>query len=269
MNTDFESLLNEYNALEIMQSKTEFDANKIEFVHHSNRLEGSALTLIQTKDIVEHHKTKGETSIIDGVMAIDHYRALNLALNFGANKYPLSEKILLSLHESLLKNTFELDPFYQSWKDKGQKLGAYKVKSNRILYQINDTEKYYETPSVEDSKSLVIKSLALHQKSNEPFIAKLSKLIQNIYNAHPFFDGNKRMTRLIIANQLINDGLPLMPIPFNNGAYNKALIEGFVNQSNHQIQDVLKVIFSQYLAKAIESHKTNSNKPNKGFGLIL
>jgi len=269
METEFEKLLATYNALDILQSKQEFDANKIEFVHHSNRLEGSALTLIQTKDIIENHKTKGETSIIDGLMAIDHYRALNVALTFGANKYPLSEKIVLTIHESLLKNTFEIDPFYSSWKSKGQVLGNFKVKSNRILYQQGGTEKYYDTPSPAESKQQLNDAIVYYNSSTELFIDKLSKLVQNIYNAHAFFDGNKRMTRLIIANQLMANNIPLIAIPYNKGNYNQALINGFVNNDNSFIKNELKIIFNQYLAKSIEKLKNNTHKPNKGFGLIL
>ena len=109
-----------------------------------NRLEGSNLTIIQTQDFVNKHLSKGEVSVVDSLMAIDNYRALNQALTFGANKYPLTEKILLNLLESLLKNTFELDPAYLTWKDKGQKLGAYKIKTNRILHSQNGIETYYE-----------------------------------------------------------------------------------------------------------------------------
>ena len=268
MKSEFKQLFEEYKQLEIGQSKEEFDQIKIEFVYHSTKLEGSDLTLIQTKDVIENHHIKGEASLIDSLMAVDHYRALNLALSFGSNKYPLTEKILLNLHETLLKNTFEIDPFYQSWKNEGQQLGQLKIKSNRIKYTLNNNESYYETPSPEISRN-ILRSALNNYDPKSGFIDSLSKLVQNIYNAHPFFDGNKRMTRLIVANQSIANGLPLIPIPFNKGKYNKALITGFIEQTHLPLKKEIEIIFNQFLAESIEKLKNNSKKPNKGFGLIL
>jgi Fic family protein len=265
----FESLLKQYNELGIIQSKAEFDKVKIEFVYHSNRLEGSNLTIVQTQDIVNTHKTSGEVSVVDSLMAIDNYRALNQALSFGASKYPLTEKMLLNLHESLLKNSFEIDPAYASWKEKGQKLGTYKIKSNRILHIENGVEVYYDTPTPEESQEIIVKSLEAYDGSVAPFLEKLSKLVQNVYNAHAFFDGNKRMTRLLIANQLLANGFPLVVLHGEKNAYNLALIDGFVNQTHQPILDVIVRAFNQYLAQQIEEQK-HSNKPNSsGFGLIL
>lgn len=265
----FESLLKQYNELGLIQSKADFDKVKIEFVYHSNRLEGSNLTIIQTQDIVNTHKASGEVSVIDSLMAIDNYRALNQALSFGASKYPLTEKMLLNLHESLLKNSFEVDPAYLSWKEKGQELGAYKIKANRILYVQNNVEVYYDTPTSKESQEMILKSLEAFNGSASPFLEKLSKLVQNVYNAHAFFDGNKRMTRLLIANQLLSNGLPLVVLHNDKNAYNEALIDGFVNQTHQPIMKVLVKAFNQYLAQQIEEQK-QSKKPNsKGFGLIL
>jgi len=265
----FETLLKKYNQLGIIQPKEEFDKAKIEFVYHSNRLEGSNLTIIQTQDIVNTHKASGEISVVDSLMAIDNYRALNLALTFGASKYPLTEKILLNFHENLLKNSFELDPAYRSWKDKGQKLGVYKVKSNRILHIQNGVEVYYETPTPKESGEMVFKSLEAYNTSTVPFLEKLSKLVQNIYNAHAFFDGNKRMTRLLIANQLLANGFPLVVLHNDKNAYNEALIDGFVNQTYEPIMEVLVKAFNQYLSQKIENQKHTKKPKSKGFGLIL
>lgn len=265
----FNTLLKQYNELGIIQDKAEFDKAKIEFVYHSNRLEGSNLTIIQTQDILNTHKASGEVSVVDSLMAIDNYRALNQALSFGASKYPLTEKMLLNLHESLLKNSFEIDPAYLSWKEKGQELGAYKIKSNRILHIENGNEVYYETPTPKESQEIIVKSLEAYNDSSAPFLEKLSKLVQNVYNAHAFFDGNKRMTRLLVANQLLANSFPLVVLHNDKNAYNVALIDGYVNQTHQPIMDVLVRAFNQYLSKQIEEQK-HSNKPNsKGFGLIL
>ena len=262
------SLIKQYNSLNITQSKDEFSRMKIEYVYHSNRLEGSNLTIIQTEDVINLHQIKGEASIIDGVMAIDNYRALGQALSFGANKYPLNENMLLSLHSTLLKNTFELDPGYNSVKSKGQKLGEYKTTSNRILFTQGTNKEYFDTPTPKESAELVKQSLSDYQNSKDPFVLKLSKLLQNIYNAHPFFDGNKRMTRLIIANQLIANGYPLIVLHRNKNTYNEALINGFINQTHEPLMNVLLVNFKQFYAERIQEVSI-VKKPKKGFNYIL
>lgn len=266
--SEFEQLLNQYKSLNIIPSKQDIEQVKVEYVYHSNRLEGSNLTLIQTVDVIKHHKAKGEVSLEDMMMAVDHYRSLNAAISFGANKYPLSEKILLSLHETLLKNTFQIDPAYTSWIENGQELGQFKVKSNRIKTTIRGHEELFITPEPNQSKEMIIGSLSNYQQSNEPFLVKLSKLVQNIYNAHAFFDGNKRMTRLIIANQLMVNSYPLLIPHAHQNDYNEALIRGFMSGTHTEILSVIERSFNQQLSAEIERYN-NAKKPNRGFGLIL
>lgn len=269
--SEFEELFKTYASLSLSPSKEEFDDLKIKFVYFSNKLEGSNLTLVQTIDVIKHHKTSGETSVIDTIMAIDHYRALNEALMFGANKYPLSENIILKLHETLLKNSFQIDPFYHSWIDSGQELGKFKVKSNRIKTSLNGSETYHETPEPSRSREMIIQSIDLYTKSEESFLTRLAKLVQNMYNAHAFFDGNKRMTRLIIVNQLFANGFPLM-IPHGSQYtdYNSALVEGMIAQNSTAIERVIESGFNQYLSEEIQNYRSSSGSSgNRSFGLIL
>ena len=77
MTEEFDDLLKTYCNLDINQSKMVFDQAKIDFVYYSNKLEGSAITLTQTKDVIYNHKSKGETSIIDSIMAIEQYKFYN------------------------------------------------------------------------------------------------------------------------------------------------------------------------------------------------
>lgn len=269
--SEFEKLFTEYSSLGISPSKQEFEDIKIKFVYFSNKLEGSNLTLVQTIDVIKHHRTIGETSVIDSIMAIDHYRALNEALLFGANKYPLSENIVLKLHETLLKNSFQIDPFYHSWIESGQELGRFKVKSNRIKTSLNGSDTYHETPDPEQSREMMNQSIELYKSSQESFVPRLAKLIQNMYNAHAFFDGNKRMTRLIIANQLFANGFPLMiPHASQYLDYNVGLIEGMIAQQSVAIERVIETGFNQHLSEEIEKYKSSSNSSSgKGFRLIL
>ena len=268
--SEFDEIFKQYQALSIQSSKEEFEALKLKFVYFSNKLEGSNLTLAQTIDVIKHHTAKGETSIVDSIMAIDHYRALNDALLFGANKYPLSETMLLRLHETLLKNSFQIDPFYQSWAESGQQLGSYKVKSNRIKIMQNGVESYHETPSPEQSRELIVQSIDQYIKSDELFLVRLAKLIQNCFNAHAFFDGNKRMTRLIVAHELLANGYPLM-LPHGDSYmdYNAALVEGMLEHTSNAIQRVLETGFNQQLTEEIEKSKAARSSSGKGFGLIL
>lgn len=268
--SEFEELFKQYASLSISPSKDEFEDVKIKFVYFSNKLEGSNLTLVQTIDVIKHHKTTGETSVVDSIMAIDHYRALNEALMFGANKYPLSENIILKLHETLLKNSFQIDPFYHSWIESGQELGKFKVKSNRIKTTLNGTDTYHETPDPQRSKEMMKESIDLYLSSTENFVTRLAKLVQNMYNAHAFFDGNKRMTRLLIANQLIANGFPLM-IPHGDQYvdYNNALIEGMLERNSAAIERVIETGFNQYLSEEIEKYTSSHSSSSTGFGLIL
>jgi len=257
---EYISFYKQFLKLNFVQEKSEFELRKKEFVYHSNRLEGSGLTLIQTIDVIEEHRLRGEASVEDTLMAIDHYRALNQALLFGGNKYPLSSSLLLQIHEVLLKNSFNVDPFYNSWKSKGQELGSFKVADNKI--KIGD--EYYDTPSFDIVVSSMELLLKIYSESIEILPIKLGKLIQNIYNLHPFFDGNKRMTRLIVAHQLLKNEIPLLVFHEYKNSYNQALINGFSQNSNEEITTLLTKMLNKELYLRISKTKTSK----KGFNMI-
>lgn len=269
---DFDRLLKIYNKDIVVLSPEQVKEMKINFIFHSNRLEGSNLSLSQTDDVISNTKVKGDSSVVDILMALDHYKALNQAIDFGLKKYPLSKKMLLSLHHTLLKNSFNVDEFYDSWKLSGQELGKFKIKHNRILIIKDNKQQYYNTPSAEMSENLIEKSIDIYNNSEEHIVVKLAKLLQNIFNAHAFFDGNKRMTRLLIANQLYANGFDLMIAHENKNEYNAALVDGFLNKTEQPIQSVLLKYFKQYLAKEIEMNeqvKKATKSEGINFGLII
>ena len=271
---EFDQLLKQHKDIDFVKSIEEERALKQQFVHYSNKLEGSNLTLIQTEQIINENKittSDNAATLVDIMMAHDHYAALNQAISMGMNKYPLNEKILLSIHHTLLKKTFEVAGDYFHVISKGQKLGEFKKTNNKIKHIQGGHVEYLVPPDFEIAPKITLRAIADYYNSNEHFIEKLSKLIQSIWSAHPFFDGNKRMTRLIVANQLIANGLPFMLPHSNKNNYNDALLEGFKTKSNKPIKEVLIVAFSQQLAKDIELYKKikKNTKPNKGFTMIL
>ena len=267
---ELDKLIEKYKSFNHIDSKETLDKQKIDFVYHSNRLEGSNLTLAQTEDVINYHKTNGEVKLEDMLMAIDHHKALNESIAFGANKYPLSNNLLLQIHTQLLKNTFEISSEYFSWKNKGQKLGELKVSPNRIKITENGKETYFQTPSPEESKNFISQAISFHNKSTESFLEKTTKLMQNIYNAHPFFDGNKRMTRLIFANRLIANELPLITPHKDKYVYNDALVQGLKKGSHQDLKNIIEIEIKNHLQKEIQQlENTKKPKKRKGLGFIL
>lgn len=248
----FEQLVERYNSFDWVPPKQWYDQKKIEFVFHSNRLEGSSLTLIQTKDILESGSSNQGLSLVDGLMAVDHYKALNQALLFGGNKYPLTNKLLLEVHATLLKNTFEVDPFYISWKNKGQELGVFKASPNQILHQVGKNQELYPTCLPIECEARIAQALLNYEQSGLPFIEKLAELAQVIYSIHPFFDGNKRMVRLVIAKELVSEGLPLLLPHDHQNTFNEALVSGFIEKSYQPLLEVMLKAFVRQLTNEVD-----------------
>ena len=75
-----EKLIQEYKDLEIEQSLNYIEFNKILITSHSTRIEGSTLTLNETRILIEDGNTPSGKPLIFSNQTKDHYEALNFVL---------------------------------------------------------------------------------------------------------------------------------------------------------------------------------------------
>lgn len=133
---------------------------------------------------------------VNGQVCINIYRALQLAVSKSSE--PLTEKLLLQLHQALTKDTIKL---------KG--IGNYRT-NNKTDISCIDASAGYKPADAKTIPGLMSAFLSLYNNDAEPFfvhpLVKACILHYLIVAIRPFKDGNGRMARLLAQMYLLRQG---------------------------------------------------------------
>lgn len=169
---------------------------QIELTYNSNRIEGSTLTLDQTRYIYETNTiglVKDTINVDDIIETVNHFRCVDLIID-KAN-YHLSENLIKELHKILKTGTSDSR---KEWFA----VGDYKKLPNEVGGS--------KTTKPED----VTKEIkALLDWYNNLKVITLKDIIEFHYRferIHPFQDGNGRIGRLIIFKECLKHNI----VPF-------------------------------------------------------
>ena len=168
-----------------------------EMVYNSNAIENSTLTLEDTEKIL------AGGSLVRKVSVREIFEAKNLAKITEAllekDKHPLSIKLILGLHKTLL--THIEDPIAgrfrsgKEWVRVGNHLGANPKFVPALMQELVD---------------------AYNQNKSGYFLDAIAHFHADFETIHPFVDGNGRMGRVLINLQLMNEGFPPLIIHNKN-----------------------------------------------------
>ena len=200
-----------------------------EMVYNSNAIENSTLTLEDTEEILLRDKIKKDFIIREV------YEAKNLAVILKKllenSKQKITKDLILELHKILL--TGINDNFAgrfrkgKEWVRVGNHLGANPAFVERLVEEailnFNSNRKY--------------------------FIEKIAEFHAEFENIHPFCDGNGRIGRVLINQQLLKLGLP--PIIIRNKNKKKKYYPLFSEYEKNQRYDGFVGLFVLLLSEAI------------------
>ncbi|MEZ4685713.1 MAG: Fic family protein [Bacteroidia bacterium] len=166
-----------------------------EMVYNSNAIENSTLTLEDTEIILSGGELSGAVNIREVFEAKNLARITELLLE---NPHqPLTVEFLLDLHKILLSNIDDtIAGRFRSgkeWVRVGTHLGANPAFTNQLVYEL---VKQYR------------------HESSRYFMDKIAHFHAEFETIHPFVDGNGRIGRILINQQLMIAGLP--PIIIQN-----------------------------------------------------
>lgn len=197
-----------------------YDDIKLQFLFHSNKLEGSTFNIEQLNVLLDENKVIGEHSIDDVQETINSIELFDFVVNTLGET--LSERLLREYHQILKRNTKD---------EKNGYAGVFKVIPNRLRGVDLKVAEPYEVPEK-------IAELIKHPINSLEDVADFHQRFEAI---HPFQDGNGRIGRYLILKQCIESGIDLVAIDDEyNREYKQALYQAQVENNLKPLVEIFK-----------------------------
>lgn len=233
---------------------------------HSTAMEGSTLTEIETRLLLDEGITPGGKPLEHSQMVKDHYDALRFTLDEGTKKTPVSTALVQQINARLMKTTCGIH--HTVLGDIDTVKGEYR-KGN-----VSAGGHYFVTY---DKVPALIKQLAeAIQKQLELATtteANLKLAFQAHYELvtiHPFYDGNGRTSRLLM--NFILERSCLLPLCIlykeDNALYYKSLQKGQQQGDQQPFYDFMYLQYEKHLQEEItRARAIRPQEPKKGRGI--
>ena len=211
-----------------------------EMVYNSNAIENSTLTLEDTEDILIRHQIRTDHQIREIFEATNLAKAMRFLLDNPETE--VSVPLILKLYGILLQNIrddaagrFRAN---KEWVRVGSHLGANPQFVHHFISEL--VENY-------------------NQKDKRYFLDKIVYFHAEFENIHPFIDGNGRIGRLLINEQL--DLLNLPPILIPHKSKNEEYYPALEEYSKLNKLDHLSDFFAKLLIESLYRRITRLTAP--------
>jgi Fic family protein len=156
----------------------------LKLTYHSNSIEGSTLTELDTATVIFDNVALPNKSLNEQLEAKNHQTALNYLFGYIAKKGTINEEFILKLH-GILMNGILSDA------------GLYRRSAVRIVGANLPTSNYLKIPKLMPP---LVSEAAEKTKDIIGLSAKIHSLFEQV---HPFSDGNGRVGRLLLNAMLL------------------------------------------------------------------
>lgn len=215
-------------SVEIMQKLSKiknsvYDAIKIEYLYHSNKLEGSTFSKENLIELLEQKKVNGEHFLDDVIETKNSLELFDNVIN--TLNEPIDKYLLWEWHRILKKGTVD---------DEINNIGKWKKYENKLL---NTDLKLCEPHLVENAMFNLLEDWNESKKD----IYAIADFHQRFEHIHPFQDGNGRVGRFIILKQCIENLVDLIAIDDEyNKEYKGALYKAQTTQDIEALVEIFK-----------------------------
>ncbi|MFH1798751.1 MAG: Fic family protein [Candidatus Omnitrophota bacterium] len=173
----------------LKNNKNVWEKLLLEMTYNSNAIEGSRMTVNETKLVIEGENVRGK-ELFEIFEVVNHKNALFYLIDTIKPDFNITEEFILKLHSIVMYNFPNKLP------------GKY-----RTGY-VNLTNTEVKLPS---AQMVPVKMKAFVNEINNYEKSVIKKIASDHYDfeaIHPFFDGNGRVGRLIMNTQLLSKGYP-------------------------------------------------------------
>ena len=212
-------------------------AFEVEYTHNSNAIEGNTLTLMETKLVLEDAIAPGGKSLREIYEAVNHRNAYRYVKDCIGKKLPMSEKIVKDIHAILMENIL-VGGVYRNVDVYISGAQHTPPSPNEMYRQVKD---FYADLGWKGS---AFDPIMLAAWTHAEFV-----------RIHPFPDGNRRTSRLLMNYQLMmNQFVPISIAKENRLSYYNALesyaVEGDLQPFAEMIADLEEKQLDRYLGMA-------------------
>lgn len=168
---------------------------KIEFLFHSNHLEGSTFTKENLEKLLLDKQVEGVHFLDDVYETTNSLKVFDMVVEDSDKE--LNKFMLFDWHRTLKKNSID---------DEISNTGCWKKYENRL----RSVDIKLALPSEVDS--LMFNLIMDWNENNNPTIEDIAKFHYKFEMIHPFQDGNGRIGRFLILKQCLESGIDLIAI---------------------------------------------------------
>lgn len=223
-----------------------YDDIKLQFLFHSNKLEGSTFNIDQLNILLDENIVTGEHSVDDVQETINSIELFDFVVQTLGED--LSERLLREYHQILKRNTRD---------ERNGYAGVLKRIPNRLRGVDLKVAEPHEVPE---------KINALIQQPIHS-LEDIADFHQQFEAIHPFQDGNGRIGRYLMLKQCIENNIDLVAVDDEyNREYKQALYQAQVEHNLNPLIDILNQCqvrldgkLSQYKQSISELNNDNDN----------
>ena len=263
---DISILLNRYRELHLQDVLDHEKFNEYSIVHHSSGIEGSTLTEVETRLLLEEDITPKGKPLMHSLMVKDHYAGLRYVLETAGAKKAITVEFIQYINAVVMKNTGSIynTVFGEIDASKGMFRkgnvsagGSYFPNYDKVIPYTTELVKRLDEdlPYIQGDEEQLKLSFTAHF---------------DLVSIHPFYDGNGRTSRLLMNYIQAYHGLPLAIVFKEDKAdYYVALQE---TRKQEDMQIFYSFMFGQYrkhLEQEISSYvqaMSQQSLPKKGKG---
>ncbi|MEO7266373.1 MAG: Fic family protein [Ferruginibacter sp.] len=260
------SLINKFQSLNL-SSVIDFDKfNLYAITHHSTTIEGSTLTEVETRLLLDEGITPAGKPLLHSLMVKDHYAALLFVLQSAKEKKEISSGFIQQINSEVMKNTGSI--YHTLFGELNAAEGVFRkgnVSAGNTYFVNFDKVPSFVGDLCKKLNEAITPTLSLLDKITICFDAHF-----DLVTIHPFYDGNGRTSRLLMnfLQQIFE--LPLSIIfKEDKASYFEALIKTREQENLNIFRHFMLVQYAKYLNLEIEKYNSWKNDGKKGYSFIF
>jgi Fic family protein len=259
------SLLEKFKTLNLSQN-IDFDKfNQYAITHHSSTIEGSTLSEIETRLLLDEGITPKGKPLLHSLMVQDHYKALQLIIKIEKDKKIISPRFIQEINAAVMKQTGNVynTVFGEMDSSKGIFRKGNVSAGNTYFVGYEKVEELVKKLCKKIKEGFYYKSII--QQLNIAFDAHF-----DLVTIHPFYDGNGRTSRLLMNYLQLYFGYP-MAIVFkeDKAEYFESLLQTRKLEDIAIFRAFMYSQYEKYLQQEIKKFEQIKNTGKKGNGYSL